>query len=190
MKVLGYFTRGPRDITSNKEITTVADMQNFIIRTPQSAMTVAAFEAVGAKPTPMALAEVFTSLQQGTIEGQENPLAMIQNNSFYEVQKYVVRTEHLRAWVYIAMGLAQFNALPEDLQQVVLDAGQACQEYEHELFLENEAKLETELVEEGMTFLEVDQEEFVNAMTAGVLEVLTDDQYALYEKIEAADPAA
>ena len=63
-------------------------------------MTVAAFEAVGAKPTPMALAEVFTSLQQGTIEGQENPLAMIQNSSFYEVQDYVIRTEHLRAWVY------------------------------------------------------------------------------------------
>ena len=102
MKVLGYYTRGPRNITSNKKITSPADMNNFVIRTPQSAMTVAAFEAVGAKPTPMALAEVFTSLQQGTIEGQENPLAMIQNSSFYEVQDYVIRSEHLRAWVYIA----------------------------------------------------------------------------------------
>ena len=76
MKVLGYFARGPREITSNKKIESPADMNNFVIRTPQSAMTVAAFEAVGAKPTPMALAEVFTSLQQGTIEGQENPLAI------------------------------------------------------------------------------------------------------------------
>lgn len=58
MKVLGYFARGPREITSNKKIESPADMNNFVIRTPQSAMTVAAFEAVGAKPTPMALAEV------------------------------------------------------------------------------------------------------------------------------------
>jgi len=138
----------------------------------------------------MALSEVFTSLQQGTIEGQENPLAMIETQSFYEVQKYLVKSEHLRAWVYIAMGKAQFDALPADLQQVVLDAGKACQDYEHELFLENEAKLETQLAEQGMQVIEVDQDEFAEAMTAGVLNVLTDDQKALYEKIVAADPAA
>ncbi len=190
MKVLGYYARGPRDITSNKKIESVADMNNFIIRTPQSAMTVAAFEAVGAKPTPMALAEVFTSLQQGTIEGQENPLAMIQNQSFYEAQKYVIRTEHLRAWVYIAMGKETFDALPEDLQQVVLEAGQAAQAREHELFLENEEMLEDKLVEEGMTFVDVDQDEFAEAMTAGVLKVLTPEQKELYEAIAAANPEA
>ena len=190
MKVLGYFTRGPRNVTANKKITSPADMNNFVIRTPQSAMTVAAFEAVGAKPTPMALAEVFTSLQQGTIEGQENPLAMIQNSSFYEVQDYVIRTEHLRAWVYIAMGLEQFNALPADLQQVVVDGGKEMQKYEHEIFLKNEEELESKLVEEGMEFVDVDQKAFSDAMTNGVLAVLTDSQKALYEKISAANPDA
>ncbi len=190
MKVLGYFARGPRDVTANKKITSPADMNNFVIRTPQSAMTVAAFEAVGAKPTPMALAEVFTSLQQKTIEGQENPLAMIQNSSFYEVQDYVIRTEHLRAWVYIAMGKAQFEALPEDLQEIVVKGGQEMQAYEHELFLANEAQLEKTLTEEGMEFIDVDQDEFAEIMTAGVLEVLTDSQKALYEKISAANPEA
>ncbi len=190
MKVLGYYTRGPRNVTSNKKITSPADMNNFVIRTPQSAMTVAAFEAVGAKPTPMALAEVFTSLQQGTIEGQENPLAMIQNSSFYEVQDYVIRTEHLRAWVYIAMGKAQFDALPADLQEIVVKGGQEMQAYEHELFLKNEAELESKLTEEGMEFIDVDQNEFAEAMTKGVMEVLTDSQKALYEKISAANPDA
>jgi len=190
MKVLGYYTRGPRNITSNKKITSPADMNNFVIRTPQSAMIVAAFEAVGAKPTPMALAEVFTSLQQGTIEGQENPLAMIQNSSFYEVQDYVIRSEHLRAWVYIAMGKAQFDALPADLQEVVVKGGQEMQAYEHELFLKNEAELEKTLTDEGMEFVDVDQSEFAEAMTAGVLAVLTDSQKALYEKISAANPDA
>ncbi len=190
MKVLGYYTRGPRNVTSNKKITSPTDMNNFVIRTPQSAMTVAAFEAVGAKPTPMALAEVFTSLQQGTIEGQENPLAMIQNSSFYEVQDYVIRTEHLRAWVYIAMGKAQFEALPADLQEIVVEGGKEMQAYEHELFLKNESELESKLTEEGMEFIDVDQDVFAEAMTAGVMAVLTDSQKALYEKISAANPEA
>ena len=61
-------------------------------------MTMAAFEAMGAKPTPMAFSEIFTSLQQGVIHGQENPLANIYDASLYEVQDYVIETEHLRAW--------------------------------------------------------------------------------------------
>ena len=185
MKVIGYFTRGPRYITSNRKIEKVADCQNLLIRTPQSPMTVAAFEALGAKPTPMALNEVFTSLQQGTIEAQENPYAFIQNQSFYEVQKYLIKTAHLRAWVYIAMGKAQFDALPEDLQQVVLDGGKFAQDTEHALFLENEVAFEKQLQEEGMEFIEVDQKEFADAMIAGVLPTLTDSQKALYEEISA-----
>ncbi len=185
MKVLGYFTRGPRYITSNRKIESVADCQNLLIRTPQSPMTVAAFEAIGAKPTPMALNEVFTSLNQGTIEAQENPYAMIQTQSFYEVQKYLIKTAHLRAWVYIAMGKAQFDALPEDLQQVVLDAGKHCQDYEHELFLANEAAYEKQLQEEGMEFIEVDTKEFADKMIAGVLPILTDSQKEIYEEISA-----
>lgn len=189
MKVLGYFTRGPRYITSNKEIKSTADCQNLLIRTPQSPMTVAAFEALGAKPTPMALSEVFTSLQSGTIEAQENPFAMIQNQSFYEVQKYLVKTAHLRAWVYIAMGKAQFDALPAELQQVVLDAGKHAQDCEHEIFLENEKKFEKQLQEEGMTFIDVDQQEFADKMIAGVLPILTESQKQLYDEIEAANPS-
>ena len=185
MKVLGYFTRGPRYITSNKKIEKLADMNNLLIRTPQSPMTVAAFEATGAKPTPMALSEVFTSLQQGTIEAEENPLAMIQTQSFYEVQKYLIKTAHLRAWVYIAMGKAQFDALPEDLQKVVEDGGQYAQDAEHKVFLENEQKYEQELQDEGMEFVDVDQKEFADAMINGVLPTLTDSQKKLYDEIEA-----
>ena len=185
MKVLGYFTRGPRYITSNRKIEKVADCQNLLIRTPQSPMTVAAFEALGAKPTPMALNEVFTSLQQGTIEAQENPYAFIQNQSFYEVQKYLIKTAHLRAWVYIAMGKAQFDAMPEDLQQILLDGGKYAQDEEHKLFLENEVNFEQQLQDEGMEFIDVDQKEFADAMIAGVLPTLTDSQKELYDEIAA-----
>ena len=122
-------------------------------------MTVAAFQALGAKPTPMALSEVFTSLQQGTIEAQENPLAMIETQSFYEVCPYLILTAHLRAWVYIAMGLAQYERLSDSQKAVVDQAGAECQAYEHELFLDNEEKYYNQLQEQGMEFIEVDTDD-------------------------------
>ena len=185
MKCLGYFTRGPRYITSTKKITSVADCNNLVIRTPQSAMTVAAFQALGAKPTPMALSEVFTSLQQGTIEAQENPLAMIETQSFYEVCPYLILTAHLRAWVYIAMGLAQYNRLSDSQKAVVDQAGAECQAYEHELFLDNEEKYYNQLQEQGMEFIEVDTDAFAKAMIDGVLPILTDSQKKIYDAIAA-----
>ena len=166
MKCLGYFT-------STKKITSVADCNNLVIRTPQSAMTVAAFQALGAKPTPMALSEVFTSLQQGTIEAQENPLAMIETQSFYEVCPYLILTAHLRAWVYIAMGLAQYNRLSDSQKAVVDQAGAECQAYEHELFLDNEEKYYNQLQEQGMEFIEVDTDAFAKAMICVLVQVIS-----------------
>lgn len=185
MRVLGYFVRGPRNITSNTPIKTPDDLKGFIIRTPQSPMTVAAFEAMGAKPTPMAFSEVFTSLQQGVINGQENPLAMIKSGSLYEVQKYVSLTEHLRGWVYIAMGEKKYQSLPDDLKEVVNEAAKEAQEYEHELFLEDEKNLRKELEDKGMEFIEVDQNLFSEKAVPGVEAILSDKQKALYEKIKA-----
>ena len=189
LHVLGAITRGPRNVTSNIEIKSPDDMKGFKIRTPESAMTMSAFEAMGAKPTPMAFSEIFTSLQQGVIDGQENPLANIQDGAFYEVQDYVIRTEHLRAWVYMAISSARFNSFPEDIQQAIQDAADTAIDYEHELFLEQEEELQSTLEEEGMTFVDVDQTPFREAAVEGVLKVLDDNQRAIYDEIVAADPA-
>jgi len=190
LHVLGAIKRGPRNVTANKEIKSPADMAGFVIRTPESAMTMAAFEAMGAKPTPMAFSEIFTSLQQGVIDGQENPLANIQDGAFYEVQDYVIKTEHLRAWVYMAISAARFNSFPAEIQEAIQAAADEAIAYEHELFLEQEAELQATLESEGMTFVEVDQAPFREAAVSGVLGVLDDNQKAIYEKIVAADPAA
>lgn len=185
---LGYFERGPRNVTSNKPIRTLGDMKGLVIRVPSSPITVAAMEALGAKPTPMAFAEVFTSLQQGTIAAQENPLAMIKTGNFYEVQKYLNRTEHLRSYVYAAMSKSKFESLPSDLQDLVLEAGAKMQEYEHELFLKEEAELESFLQDKGMTFVEdVDREAFAKAALTGVEGVLPEKIRPLYEQIKAMD---
>ena len=189
LRSLGAVKRGPRYITSNKEIHTPADLQGFIIRTPESKMTMAAFEAMGAKPTPMAFSEIFTSLQQGVIHGQENPLANIYDASLYEVQDYIIGTEHLRAWVYMAISEARFSSFSEAAQQLIQECATEAIAYEHELFLEDEAQLLTNLEEKGMTYIEVDQEPFKEKAVAGVLAVLSDKQKAIYDKMVAADPA-
>lgn len=189
LKVLGAVTRGPRNITSNKKIETPDDLSGFVIRTPESPMTMAAFEAMGAKPTPMAFSEIFTSLQQGVIDGQENPLANIYDGAFYEVQDYVIVSEHLRAWVYFAISDARFSSFPEDIQTAIQEAADEAIAYEHELFLAQEAELQATLEEKGMEFVEVDQAPFKEKAVEGVMSVLTDKQKAIYEKIVAADPA-
>lgn len=185
LRVLATMVRGPRNITSNKPINTPEDLQGFIIRTPQSPMTVAAFKAMGAKPTPMSFNEVFTSLQQGVIDGQENPYAMIKAGGFAEVQKYVNVTEHLRAWVYFYISEQKFQSLSEDLQNVIVKAGIDTQEYEHKLFLEQEKELEQYLVDKGMIINKVNQQLFADKAVEGVLPILTESQRAIYDKMVA-----
>lgn len=160
LRNLGAIRRGPRNITSNKEIHSPDDLQGFIIRTPESSMTMAAFEAMGAKPTPMAFSEIFTSLQQGVIHGQENPLANIYDASLFEVQDYVIESEHLRAWVYMAISEARFSSFSPAAQAMIMECATEAIDYEHELFLEEEATLKATLEEKGMTFIEVDQTPF------------------------------
>lgn len=186
MRTLGYFERGPRNITANKPIKSLADMKGLVIRVPASPITVAAMEALGAKPTPMAFAEVFTSLQQGTISAQENPLAMIKTGNFYEVQKYLCRSEHLLSYVYAVMSNSKFESMPEDLQEIVLEGGRKMQEYEHELFLKEEAELANFLRDKGMTFVEdVDREAFAKRALEGVEKVLPEPIRPLYDQVRA-----
>lgn len=189
LRSLGAVKRGPRNITANKEIHSPDDLKGFIIRTPESKMTMAAFEAMGAKPTPMAFSEIFTSLQQGVIHGQENPLANIFDASLYEVQDYVIETEHLRAWVYMAISEARFSSFSPAAQAMIQECASEAIAYEHELFLADEAQLKSTLEEKGMTFIEVDQAPFKEKAVSGVLSVLSDKQKAIYDKMVAVDPA-
>jgi TRAP-type transport system periplasmic protein len=90
LRPIGWFARGPRNLTSNRPIMHPDELKGMILRVPNVPVFVAVWEALGAKPTPMAFSEVFTSLQQGTIEGQENPLALIRSANFQEVQNTAI----------------------------------------------------------------------------------------------------
>ncbi|MGO2056269.1 MAG: TRAP transporter substrate-binding protein, partial [Halomonadaceae bacterium] len=142
------------------------------------------WQAMGARPTPMAFSEVFTALQQNTLEGQENPLSLIESASFNEVQDYVNMTGHVRSWIYVVIGRNQLESMPDELQQVVRDAAQTMQEYQAELFIEDQERLEQALQERGMEFVEVDVDAFAEKARPAVLEALTDEQRELFDAIQ------
>lgn len=181
---VGYFVRGPRQLTSNRPIRTPADLKGLILRVPSVPISIAVWNALGAKATPMAFSEVFTSLQSGTIDAQENPLALIDSAGFYEVQDYVNLTNHVVGWVYVLIGEKQLAALPEDLQRAILEAGRRMQAYHQELFLESEAELRRSLQEKGMKFVEVDREAFRAIADRTVERELPEAILPLYRQIK------
>ena len=151
---------------------------------PNVPLFVDTWQALGARPTPMAFSEVFTALQQNTIEGQENPLSLIESASFNEVQDYVNMTGHVRSWIYVVIGRTQLENMPEELQQVVRDAAQTMQEYQADLFVEDQKRLEQVLQERGMEFVDVDVAAFADKARPAVLEALSDEQRELFDAIQ------
>src|SRR6185436_8471423 len=94
-KIVGYTYYGQRHLTSNKLVTKPDDMKGMKLRVPDAPLFVMFPRAVGANPTPIAFAEVYLALQNGTVDAQENPLPTIEAKKFYEVQKYIILTGHI-----------------------------------------------------------------------------------------------
>ncbi len=175
--------RAPRNLTTNKDIQSVDDVKGLVIRVPDVPVFVKTWEVLGAKPTPMALQEVFTSLQQNTIQAQENPYALIDSLAFYEVQKYTYETEHVFQWIYVLAGEKQFNKLPEDLQAVVLEAAKEAQDYAQSEFDSFAAQAKQNVIDKGMTIVPVNKEEYRAKVIPAMEKILSKEQYQLYQQI-------
>ncbi|NND05401.1 MAG: TRAP transporter substrate-binding protein [Saprospiraceae bacterium] len=182
---IACFMRTPRHLTSNRPIRHPDDLRGLIIRVPSVPLFVTAWSAMGAKPTPMAFSEVFTSLQQGAIEGLENPVDIILNGGFYEVQKYVNLTGHVRSWAYAAVGEKQFEKLPPDLQEIFLEVAREMEKYEASIRKKAQEKIEQTLRDRGMEFIEVDRSAFSEKCKLAVIESLSPEMQQLFREAEA-----
>lgn len=183
VRPIAYFARGPRELTSNREIKTPDDLQGLKLRVPNVPLFVKVWKALGASPTPMAFSEVFTSLQNGTIEAQENPLSLIDSATFYEVQKYVNRTDHVRGWIYLAISEMKWQQLSDMDKKAVMESAKVAQDYERELFLADEAQLEKKLTDKGMIFVDADKSAFATKAKDAVLANVNDEIRPIVEKI-------
>ncbi|ESR27032.1 TRAP transporter substrate-binding protein [Lutibaculum baratangense] len=183
IRPIAYFARGPRNLTSNRPITSPDELNGLKLRVPNVPLFVGVWGALGAQPTPMAFSEVFTSLQNRTIDAQENPLALINSANFAEVQSHVNLTEHVRSWIYLTISEMAWDQLSEEDQQAVMEAAKRAQEYEREVFLEDEEALRTTLQEKGMEFVEVDTQAFAEKARDAVLSNVSDEIRPTVEKL-------
>ncbi|MDP2734395.1 MAG: sialic acid TRAP transporter substrate-binding protein SiaP, partial [Hoeflea sp.] len=154
---------GQRHVTSNVEIKTPEDMSGLKIRVPNAPLYMMFPVAVGANPTPIAFAEVYLALQQGTVDAQENPLPTIQAKKFYEVQKFITLTGHISdALMTIVGGPAWASMSAEDQAALdgVLDQTATCAS---EQIIQKEQELVQWFKDNGVTVNEVDRTPFREA---------------------------
>lgn len=164
-QVLGLTYYGERHVTSNRPIRTPADMRNMKLRVPNSPMYLLLPRAVGANAAPIAFAEVYLALQNGTVDGQENPLPTILNRKFYEVQKYISLTGHMIDSLVTLVGAPTWNRLSATdrttLQETFAEAAAKCTEEIRQI----EARLSSEFVTTyRIEVLQVDRAAFRAAM--------------------------
>lgn len=159
-KNFGYLDVGFRNITnSKKEIKVPDDLKGLKIRTMTNELHVEYFNALGAIPTPMSFTELFTALQQGTVDGQENPTALIYNNQIYEVQKYMTISEHV--WTSTPFVIAEnfYNKLPQDYQDAIAEAAENTIAYQREMITDQNQSLVKNIADAGTTVTELTADE-------------------------------
>ncbi|MEA5012175.1 MAG: TRAP transporter substrate-binding protein [Angelakisella sp.] len=123
IRVLAAFCNGMRSFTTSKTpLTTVESAKGITFRVMTSPIYEKMVEAIGANPVPMPGSEMYTAMQNGTVDGQENPPVNILNDKTYEVQKYMVLDKHVASVVTFDISESVWQSLPEDLQKVIADA--------------------------------------------------------------------
>jgi len=152
IKILGPTFYGTRQVglKPKKKITTPADMSGIKLRMPPGDAWQLLGRSIGANPTPMAYAEVYTGLQTGAIDGQDNPLPNVQNMKFYEVMSQIVLTAHLVAFDVLSMNQKSWNAMSPAQQksfQAAVDKALAWSAGEH---LKREAELADDFKKKGL----------------------------------------
>lgn len=166
--------QGARNITNNiRPINTPEDLVGLKLRVPDTTASIDALTAIGATPTPVAFSELYMALQQGQVDGQENPLATIFSSKFQEVQKYLSLTGHQRIEQILVCSESSWNKLPAEYQEIIDACTVEANEYMLGIIAEEEAKLIEQFKEAGVEVNEVD----VAPFQAKVIESGLRDKY-------------
>lgn len=182
------FDHGFRNITSrNKPINTPDDLHGMKIRLPVAPTLIGLFKALGASPTPLNLGEVYSALQTGVVDGQENPLQLIDESKFYEVQKYVSMTGHVWTGLHCSFNLGLWKKLPSDIQDTIGHHMTDAAMLERADWIRNNETVTKTLQEHGMVFNTPDVQPFrdlarKNGFYDEMKKRMGDEPWALLEK--------
>lgn len=156
---LGWMELGSRNVTNNvRPIATVEDLTGLKVRLQPNETHIATFRALGANPVSMGIAEVYSALQQGVLDGQENPYSVIKSRNFNEVQKYVSDTNHFFDFIAFVVNRDQFEALPEDQQQSLREAAADAVAWQRSTAATEDEAARKALIDSGMEFTAITDE--------------------------------
>lgn len=173
---LGFGENGFRQITNSKKpIQSPADMAGLKIRIPGIKMFVSLYKALGADPITMNFGEVFTALQQGTIDGQENPTDVIASSKINEVQKYMSVWDYSYDSIILGMNKDKFESFSAEDQQIIRDAAKEAIAYQRQINREAAAKQTQEFIDGGME---------VNTLTPEQKDVFREAVQSVYTEYE------
>lgn len=168
---LGAAEGGFRNMINNaKPVKTPADVAGVKYRTMQNPVFIDMFNSLGGSPVPMPWGEVFTAMQQGTVDGLEIPSAVVAANKFSEVTRYLSQTRHTYSAIHLLMSETTYNRLPEDVRQVVSDAAKRAIATQRKTVGEQEREIIASLEAAGM---EINEIEDVAPFREAVQEVYT-----------------
>ena len=159
LNLLSWFPNGARVFTSNKKLESLDDFKGQKLRMPNNPIHVKLAERLGANVVIMDMGEVFTALEQGVADGQDNPLATVKTEGWYEVQDYVYDTNHIIASLELFAGDEFWNTLSSDEQKVFEEASQAASDYAWDLYEEQLEDDKQFMKDKGLTVTELSDED-------------------------------
>lgn len=157
---LSYMENGFRDLTNSKrEVKTVDDIKGLKIRTLENKLHIELWKTLGATPTPLSFTELFTSMEQGVVDGQENPSGNVLLNKFYEVQKYLTKTGHVYNASPFIVSKKFWDELTDEEKEAVKKAALEATEWQRQENIKESNDAYAKLVEQGMVVTELSAEE-------------------------------
>ncbi|BBO73150.1 hypothetical protein DSCW_05670 [Desulfosarcina widdelii] len=184
-------TYGVRHLTvKNRKVQEPSDASGLKVRAMNFEQAMLNVKSLGATPIPVPFAELYTSLQQRIVDGQENPLNTILASKFYEVQDYVCLTGHVVTNGPFIMSKRKWDKLPNDLKEIVAQVGQETNVWAAKLATEKESEWLNELVDRGMTAVEISpaaREKFIENAKNIIVPAFAEKWDGYYERISAAD---
>ena len=175
LRGLAYGEAGMRQITNNqRSLESLEDFKGLVIRTQENPIHIDIFEQLEANPSPYAYGEVYSALQQNVFDAQDNPVINITDMKFYEVQEYLTISDHMYTGLTVVINDDFYSSLPEDLQEVLLEAADEAYDYQREIANEQN--------EEGISLMEEHLE--VNVLSDEVREQFIEEMQPVYDAYE------
>ena len=170
IRMIALLTRGSRCLSADYEIKDPSQLKGFKLRLPETTSWLTVWKSLGATCTAVNWNETYTALQNGVVDGQENPIATAYSANIQEVNSYMMETNHLYQYFYWCFNEEFWQSLPQNYRDLIQTIADECSDYCAQIAEEKTASYKEELEQEGMTFVEVDFDTWQQAAIPGIEE--------------------